>query len=316
MAAIQRLEMSLAMLQEDLARSERLASVGLLSGILAHEFNNLLTPVAAYARMAQAYPDDRDLTAKALQHAADGADRCAEICHSILELIKGGSEGRAAAGGYHSPCDAGSATDVREAIDKAVGCLVRPLDKDNILLNVQVPRDIAAAVGETSLIQVLLNLLLNARRAASQPGSKIVVQAESSASKPVAPQDALMLCSTWNKPPDTVQTANLLPQDPDKNRTLPSSVVAISIFNSGAPADLHRLARDFGKIADRPGDRAAEGMPAPGQWGGGGLGLFICARIVRQAGGAMWVRNPRDGGTEFTVVLPRARVAGATAAAA
>ena len=53
-------------LERDLARSHRLAMLGTLVGTIAHEFNNLLTPVMSYAQLALHDLDDRDLVSKAL----------------------------------------------------------------------------------------------------------------------------------------------------------------------------------------------------------------------------------------------------------
>ena len=43
-------------LERDIERQHRLATLGTIAGLIAHEFNNILTPMLSYAQMAAARP--------------------------------------------------------------------------------------------------------------------------------------------------------------------------------------------------------------------------------------------------------------------
>ena len=74
----------LADLQATLDHQERLATLGTIAGMIAHEFNNILTPVCSYAQMALDSPDDAALARKALERSLTGAERAAKIAGAIL----------------------------------------------------------------------------------------------------------------------------------------------------------------------------------------------------------------------------------------
>jgi len=104
-------------LEQSLERQERLATLGTIAGLIAHEFNNILTPVMSYAQMAIGSPDDRELSVKAHQKAAEGADRAGQIASAILGLVRRD----------HAPAAAGGSQRCRvaEAIERAQACLAR-----------------------------------------------------------------------------------------------------------------------------------------------------------------------------------------------
>ena len=55
---VERAEARLKQIERGLERSHRLATLGLLASSVAHEFNNLLTPIVSYCQMALASPED------------------------------------------------------------------------------------------------------------------------------------------------------------------------------------------------------------------------------------------------------------------
>src|SRR5690606_38305671 len=65
---------------------QQLATLGSLVASIAHEINNILTPIASSADLARMHPDDSELAAKALQRAAAGARQASEIATAILSL--------------------------------------------------------------------------------------------------------------------------------------------------------------------------------------------------------------------------------------
>ena len=85
---IDALQERIADLTARLDHAERLATLGTIAGLIAHEFNNILTPVMSYAQLALANDDDADLVKKALQKAAEGSDQASQIAAAILGFVR------------------------------------------------------------------------------------------------------------------------------------------------------------------------------------------------------------------------------------
>jgi len=79
-----------------------------------------------------------------------GAERAARISSSLL--------------GFAREADEELAAPLRRTIDDAVGCMGREPEKDGIDLTIDVP-DVRVAMSPLNLQQVILNLLMNARKA-------------------------------------------------------------------------------------------------------------------------------------------------------
>lgn len=159
-------------LREQLIESQRLATVGTIAAVIAHEFNNLLTPICSYSQMALASievgkPDD-PLIRKALQKSVIHAERAGKICSSLLDLVRGESR-------Y-------GCVSVQKLVDGALSVLARDPQRDGISLRVQVRPRLQICGDSVQLEQVLLNLLINARQAMladGQPrGGSITIRAD------------------------------------------------------------------------------------------------------------------------------------------
>ncbi|MCE5277545.1 MAG: ATP-binding protein [Planctomycetaceae bacterium] len=144
-----RLEAQVQALTNQLRHAQRLATIGTVAAMVAHEFNNILTPILNYATLAKRNPS---LTDKALTHAATGGARAAEICQAILG-ISGPGEAQA----QH--------VNVRQAVQDVLAAMAREPAKDRIDLALDVPEDLTVLARPVELHQVLLNLLMNARTA-------------------------------------------------------------------------------------------------------------------------------------------------------
>ena len=70
-------------LREQLTESQRLATIGTITAVIAHEFNNLLTPIASYSqialRSAQSDEPDMELIQKALATPVNSASKAGKI---------------------------------------------------------------------------------------------------------------------------------------------------------------------------------------------------------------------------------------------
>lgn len=151
-------------LQQELIACQRLALLGNMAAMVAHEFNNLLTPIMARAEAALGETDPAYLR-KTLERIAIQAQRAMIVTERLLDL----------AHGQPQPVEDCSLAD---AVREALATLTRPLEKDGIELHFHVPEELRVAAHPDLLCQVLLNLLLNARRAMrDQPGRLSVTAA-------------------------------------------------------------------------------------------------------------------------------------------
>lgn len=128
------------------------ALLGASAAMVAHEFNNLLTPLLVRAQDALDR-DDPAAMRKTCEKAIVQAQRAIQLCRHLM--------GVASANGEHGP----RSCRVLDAVNEAVQSLFRPFEKDGITFTAKIDRDIAVTADPVLLHQVLLNLLLNARKA-------------------------------------------------------------------------------------------------------------------------------------------------------
>lgn len=266
---------------------ERLATIGTLAGLIAHEFNNILTPVVSYAQLALSNPDDRELTAKALQRALDGSEKAAAIAHMILGFSRAEHPAPAdVSGASVAGCSTWNDSRrngvpvqavVSECVNAALACMVRDPKHDGIRLQTHIEPDARAAIRPVALQHVLLNLLLNARHAMLPRGGALSITAG--------------------------------PRAVDGK-------LEISIADSGIGMSGDQLANLFTpfrttKSIQQNANTMASKLRAGGveverRSGGTGLGMTVCKRLVEEAGGYLAVRSSPGQGTTVQIVLPRA----------
>lgn len=151
-------------LEAQIVAQHRLALLGTMSAMVAHEFNNLMTPVLAYAKEA-ARTGQTDLMRKALERTVRQTERAVGVSRRLLELAHGAQA---------QP----QACTLRQIVDDAIVSATRPFEKDGIELSVAVDPQIRVRAEPLLLEQVLLNLLLNARQALHERGGRIHVSAD------------------------------------------------------------------------------------------------------------------------------------------
>jgi signal transduction histidine kinase len=166
-AQVAGMQAQLDALREQLTESQRLATIGTIAAVIAHEFNNLLTPVVSYSQYAlqnaESDKPDFELMTKALSKSYQGASKAARICNSMLGLARGESSFGDVA--------------VQQLVDDTLLVLARDPQKDGIALRVQVTPGLKVHGDAIQLEQVLLNLLINARHAMLGKGGSLTVKA-------------------------------------------------------------------------------------------------------------------------------------------
>jgi signal transduction histidine kinase len=157
------LERKVAEKSRELVRSERLASVGYLGAGVAHEINNPLAIIAAYAQRAQQRlrrgeidASARDQIEQTLAIICDESFRAKEITDRLLTLVRPGDDSRRAVS---------VAALAQEVVSTVAGL---PLfEKARITLECsESSRLLAARVNDAEIKQVLLNLLVIAMESA------------------------------------------------------------------------------------------------------------------------------------------------------
>jgi two-component system NtrC family sensor kinase len=168
-AQLAELQAQLNSLRDQLTESQRLATIGTIAAVIAHEFNNLLTPIVSYSQYAlqsaEGDKPDMDLIRKALTKSYQSSAKAGRICNSMLGLARGeSSSGRVS---------------IQQLVDETLVVLARDPKKDGIALRVQVQPELAVEADPVQLEQVLLNLLINARQAMLEKGGgSITIKAQ------------------------------------------------------------------------------------------------------------------------------------------
>ena len=147
---------SVSSLQDQLARSEHMASLGLMAAGVAHEINNPLSYILSNLSFAAERAIDQE-SRLALREALEGAGRVRDIVRDLKTLSRMDSE------------DELKPLDVRNAVDAAL-----KLAFDEVRHRAKIQRhfsEVPHVLGdETRLVQVMLNLVTNAAQSIA-PGA-------------------------------------------------------------------------------------------------------------------------------------------------
>lgn len=243
-------------LREQLAQAQKMESIGRMAGGLAHDFNNMLTAVMGYVELAQsALPPDSPAQGF-LENAILAIEKASGITRQLLTLARQQPLQR-------RPLNLN--TVVEESLQIA---------KTWLPTSIQVQTHLSDSLwlveaDHAQLVQVLQNLLLNARDAIPDTGGVI-----------------------------TIETQNIH-LDAEYARThyevVPGDYVMLMVSDTGVgmtPQVRERIFEPFFTTKPR------------GQ--GTGLGLSIVYSILKQLGGHIWVYSEPGKGTTFKIYLPRA----------
>ena len=151
---LEAIQARLDQLQREVRQAQQLAGLGRAAATIAHEVNNLLTPMLAYADAALA-GNDVQLQRKALTITVKNVEILTAMSKRLLAV------GAATTGEQESVC-------VRAVVEDAIGSLCRDLSKDGIRLAMRIDEGLMVWVDRVQLHQVLFNLLLNATEAMSK----------------------------------------------------------------------------------------------------------------------------------------------------
>lgn len=245
-------------LQEQVLRSQRLEAIGSLAGGIAHDLNNILTPiVTATELLGLRLTETRNKQLLGLIRNA--ADRGSRVVRQMMAYSRGIAGERAA-------------VQCRDLVREMMTIMRETFPRD-IRIETDLAPDLRPVTGDaTQLLQVLMNLCVNARDA--------------------MPLGGRLTLTATNADLDEDGVA-------DQPGAQPGPYIRLTVADTGhgIPADdLERIFEPF--YSTKP---LAKGT---------GLGLSTALGIIRSHRGFITVASEPDRGTTFSVLLPA--VAGGT----
>ncbi len=154
--------------QKQLVQAEKLATVGTLSGGVAHEINNPLTAILTNVQMLLTFSESTDakMDREALEIIEEATQRCRTIVQKMMAYAKKPLES-----------DQVAKIDLSDVLQKAVSFINYQLEQDSIQIDIDAHQSPYSVMGNgNELEQVLTNLILNARDAIMETKQKGKIQ--------------------------------------------------------------------------------------------------------------------------------------------
>src|SRR5262245_47954316 len=145
-------------LRQQLLQAQRLSSVGALASSVAHEFNNILTTIINYAKLALRPQSREQERVQALEKILKSGQRAALIINSMLGFARGTSSQR-------------QDTDIVALVEELLVLTEKDLSKHQVHVEKRFQGRPHACVVPAQIEQVVLNLILNARQAMPRGGT-------------------------------------------------------------------------------------------------------------------------------------------------
>jgi len=143
--------------QKQLIQAEKLATVGTLSGGVAHEINNPLAAILTNVQMMLMFADDEDtkVDKESLELIEEATQRCRTIVSKLMTYAKKPMES-----------DEISRVDLMDALKKVISFIRYQLEQDGVKIFVEAEDTCYPILGNNNeLEQVFTNFILNARDA-------------------------------------------------------------------------------------------------------------------------------------------------------
>jgi signal transduction histidine kinase len=153
-----------SLLEQQLRRAEKLAAIGKLASVIAHEVDTPLNVISGRARILGRGLPDGDLRATDVAIIRDQADRITRTMHQIVEFSRPMPARR-------------EPVALPEVVQTVTALLQYESAARQVQVALEIPPDLPTLCADADqLTQVLLNLLMNAL-AATGPGGRVTVRA-------------------------------------------------------------------------------------------------------------------------------------------
>jgi two-component system, NtrC family, sensor kinase len=151
---------------EHALHTEKMASIGKMAAVLAHEINNPLSGILTYAKLLRKWVERDEPSRNHRQEICDSLDliasesrRCGDLVKNLLTFSR------------TTPMNL-QATDVNQVVDRSLRLVQHQLDLASIHVQLQLDPDLPRALCDAAQIeQVLLALVMNALDAMPQGGN-------------------------------------------------------------------------------------------------------------------------------------------------
>jgi len=252
-------------LEEQFRQAQKMEAVGQLAGGVAHDFNNLLMVISSYAWMAQDKLGPEDGTIRGhLEQVLKASEKAATLTHQLLAFSR-------------KQVLVLRALDLNALVEDTLKMVKRLIGED-IELTVSLANGLWTVKADPGqIVQVLMNLCVNARDAMPKGGKLIVATRNLSINAEAAREHPALL---------------------------PADYAALVVSDTGAG-----MTREVQSHIFEPFFTTKESGR------GTGLGLAMVYGVVKQSGGYIWVESEPGRGSSFTIYFPTAEAPLATTAA-
>lgn len=241
-------------LEEQFIQSQKMESIGRLAGGLAHDFNNLLSVILTNCGLVQREETLSTRNRTDLEGIRSAAERAASLTNQLLAISRRQ---------VFKP----KIIDLTEVVNEVDEMLRRLIGEDIEMVIACDPGAGNVKADPSQLVQVIVNLIVNARDAMPRGGRL------------------------------TIETGNI-DLDAEYCRlhagVQPGPYVQLTVSDSGIGMDEETRLRIFEPF-----------FTTKEHGKGTGLGLPTALGIVRQSGGHMWVYSEVNRGSTFKIYLPR-----------
>jgi two-component system, cell cycle sensor histidine kinase and response regulator CckA len=240
-------------LEQQLLQAQKMETVGRLAGGVAHDFNNLLTIILGSLELLRV--GHRARAASHLENIETAATQAAHLTRQLLAFSR-------------QQIVEPKVIDVNELINDARRMLSRLINEDIELMTLPRPGLWRVCVDPMQLMQVLVNLVVNARDAMPH-GGKLTIETD-----------------------NVALTDDYIDRHP---HVKPGEFVMLAVSDTGAG------------LSDEARAHLFEPFFTTKELGKGtGLGLATSYGIVKQSGGFIFPYSEQGNGATFKVYLPRA----------